>query len=178
MDEDQFGESLLDELEGSQPKTHETGLQKLGGAEADDTLREMGVLDYVEEYAMFAVLACIILYFLYKNLSNRYNSFKYSSAARQSEDSMRRARMLQQAKFELESAQRREELARIEEERRQQKLEEMEAMQEGRSAKKPETKKGPDTREFWDRSDGFNPFGGGGGGGGSNRYKPTTRRRG
>jgi hypothetical protein len=174
MDEDQLGESLLDELEGRQPKNYETGLQQIPGVE-EPGIREMGILDYIEEYAMFVVLACVVLYFVYKSMSKRVSEYKYSSAARQAEDSMRRARMLQQAKFELESAQRREELARIEEERRQQKLEEMEAMQEGRSAKKPEKKKGPETRDFWDRTDGFNPLGGGGG---SKSYKPTTRRRG
>ncbi len=82
--------------------------------------------------------------------------------------------MLQQARYEVETAQRREELEQIEAERRRQKLEEMEAMMEGRSARKPENKKGPDSRDYWDRTEGFNSMGGGGSGG---RYKPSCRKR-
>ena len=173
-EEEQLGESLLDELEGNTPRSDQSSLHRLAGTE-EDLAREMGVMDYVEEYAMFAILAVVILYFVYKQISKYYSSYLHSTAVRQAEDSMRRARMLQQAKFELETAERRDELARIEEERRKQKLEEMVAMQEGRSAKKPEKKKGPDTRDYWDNADGFNHMGGGGG----SRYKPsTTRRRG
>ncbi len=123
---------------------------------------------------MFFVLAAVLVYFIYRSMLNRYKSYQHTAVIREAEDSMRRARMLQQAKFEVETAQRRDELARIEEERRKNKLEEMEAMAEGRSAKKPEKKKGPDTRQFWDRTDGF-PMGGGSS---SARYTPSTRRRG
>jgi hypothetical protein len=174
MDDDvQLGESLLDELEGRTPRSIGNGMQRLPGA-VDIAPHEMGLVDYIEEYAMFFVLAAVLVYFIYKSMINRYKSYQHTAAIRDAEESMRRARMLQQAKFELETAQRRDELARIEEERRKQKLEEMEAMAEGRSAKKPEKKKGPDTRQFWDRSDGFSM----GGGSSSTRYTPTTRRRG
>ena len=171
-DESNLGESLLDELEGRTPKYVENGLQRLPGAE-DVIPHEMGIADYIEEYAMFFILAAVFAYFIYKYMADRYSSYQNTSAIREAEDSMRRARMLQQARFELESAQRRDELARIEEERRKQKLEEMEAMSEGRSARKPEKKKGPDPREFWDRTDGF-PMGGGGS---SARSAPTTQQR-
>jgi hypothetical protein len=175
MDED-MGDNLLDELEGRTA----SALQKLPGADgSSDEPRELGPLDYVEEYAMLAVIIGIVLYFAYKAFNRWQESIAYSTAARQAEDSMRRTRIQQQAKFELESAQRREELARIEEERRLQRLEEMQAMQEGRSARKPEAKKGPGAADF--RADGHsstNPFGGSGGGsGGSGRYKPTQRQR-
>ncbi len=123
---------------------------------------------------MFFILAAVFVYFIYKHLMNRFSAYQSTSAIRDAEDNMRRARMLQQARFELESAQKRDELARIEEERRKQKLEEMEAMSEGRSAKKPEKKKGPDPREFWDRTDGF-PMGGGGSS--SARSTPNTTQR-
>ena len=170
-DEAELGESLLDELEGRTPRNVHDGLQKLPGSE-DAIPHEMGLLDYIEEYAMFFVVAAVFAYYIYKYMANRYSSYQNTSAIRDAEDSMRRARMLQQAKFELESAQRRDELARIEEERRKQKLEEMEAMSEGRSAKKPEKKKGPDPREFWDRTDGSM-----GGGSSSARSAPTTQQR-
>ena len=168
MDEDvQLGESLLDELEGRSPRHFGTG-QRL--PEAEDAQHELGLADY----AFFSVLAAVLVYFICRSMLNRFKSFRHAVVNRDSEDSLRRARMLQQAKFELETAQRREELARIEEERRKKKLDEMEAMAEGRSAKKPEKKKGPDARQFWDRTDGFTM----GGGSSSARYTPTTRRRG
>ena len=172
-DEEQLGESLLDELEGRSSRSIGNGVQRLPGAE-DIAPHEVGLVEYVEEYAMFFVLAAVLVYFIYKSIINRYKSYQDTVVVRDAEDNMRRARMLQQAKFELETAQRRDELARIEEERRKQKLEEMEAMAEGRTAKRPEKKKGPDSRQFWDRTDGF-PMGGGSS---SARYTPTTRRRG
>lgn len=172
MDEDSFGDRLLDELEGNKGTELLTNL-------VDETTdsTQMGFLDIIEEYAMLFILFVIIVYFTYKYISSWIESRRFASSAQSADDSMRRTRMLQQARFEVDTAQRREELERIEEERRRQKLEEMEAMMEGRSAKKPETKKGPDTREFWDRADGFNPLSGGGGGSGG-RYQPTCRRRG
>jgi hypothetical protein len=163
----------LDELEGRTPKHVEKGLQRYSGAE-DIAPHELGLAEYFEEYSMFIVLAVVLVYFIYRTIINQYRSYQYTAATRDAEESMRRARMLQQAQFELETAQRREELARIEEEKRKKKLEEMEAMAEGRSARKPEKKKGPETRQFWDRTDGF-PMGGGSS---SARYTPTTRRRG
>jgi hypothetical protein len=170
MDDEGFGDRLLDELEGKQA----SDLQIIPGG---DESASPGILDYVEEYAMFFILFILIFFFSSKYIKSWMEKRRYESTVQSAEESMRRARMLQQARFEVETAQRREELQRLEEERRKQKLEEMEAMMEGRSAKKPETKKGPDTREFWDRADGFNPLQGGGGGSGG-RYQPTCRRRG
>mmetsp|Transcript_2664 Transcript_2664/g.7430 ORF Transcript_2664/g.7430 Transcript_2664/m.7430 type:complete len:180 (-) Transcript_2664:144-683(-) len=179
MEED--GERLLNELEG----TAESGLQRIPGADdfadaaGDQLPREPGVIDFIEEYAFLALIVAIIAYFLYKKGREWTQAIRYTSSVKQAENGLRRARMLQQAKYEVETAQKREELEKIEEERRKQKLEEMEAMMEGRSAKKSE-KKDPGSSDHLDRGDGFNPLTGSGGGGrgGGGRYQPTTRRRG
>jgi hypothetical protein len=173
MEDELFGEQLLDELEGG--KVAERGLQRMGGPEGDSSTGPVGVFDWVEEYAVLVIVLAVVLYFVYKLAKKWYEDMAFAAAARQAEDNMRRARLLQQAKFEVETAKRKEELAQIEEQKRQQKLEEMVAMQEGRSAKKPEQKKKTDTRDYWDNAGGFNHMGGGGGSG--PRYKPTTTRK-
>ena len=139
-EEEELGRRLLEELEGRQ----EMGVQKVGSDGPERLPRELGMLDWIEEYAMLAVLLLIVSYFVVKKVREWREGAAFSASSRNAEESMRRARQLQQAKFELETAQRREELALFEEERRQQKLEEAEAMLEGRSSKKPEKKKACD----------------------------------
>mmetsp|Transcript_44963 Transcript_44963/g.105493 ORF Transcript_44963/g.105493 Transcript_44963/m.105493 type:complete len:163 (-) Transcript_44963:248-736(-) len=133
----------------------------------------MGIIELVEEYALFAVIVGALLFFLYRKTREGVESAIFAKRSRESEESMRRTRELQQAKYELETAERREALAKIADERRKQKLEDMEAASQGRSSKKPETKKPKDTRDYWDSKGGFNS-----GGGRFSSFKPPTRRRG
>eukprot|EP00286_Rhodomonas_abbreviata_P005224 CAMPEP_0181330318 /NCGR_PEP_ID=MMETSP1101-20121128/23831_1 /TAXON_ID=46948 /ORGANISM="Rhodomonas abbreviata, Strain Caron Lab Isolate" /LENGTH=159 /DNA_ID=CAMNT_0023439557 /DNA_START=39 /DNA_END=518 /DNA_ORIENTATION=+ len=138
-----------------------------------DLSQDVDVVELVEEYALFAMLVLAVLFFLYRKTRQGVESAIFAKRARDAEESMRRTRELQQARYELDTAERRETLAKIEEDRRKQKLEEMEAASQGRSAKKPETKKPKDMRDYWDNKSSFNP-----GGGSVQRFKPTTKRRG
>ncbi|EKX45946.1 hypothetical protein GUITHDRAFT_152489 [Guillardia theta CCMP2712] len=132
-------------------------------------------IDYIEEYGFLVFMLAVLLYFIVRKLKESYGTMKLEAKLKSRDDSMRKIRELQQARYEIETAEKRKHLAEIEEERRKQQLEEMEAASQGRSAKKPETKKPKDTRDYWDNASGFSHMNNGGGGRG---YKPSCRRRG
>eukprot|EP00960_Hanusia_phi_P003001 89259-Hanusia_phi.AAC.1 len=132
-------------------------------------------IEYLEEYGFILLVMAIFLYFMMRKLKESYKNIKLEAKLKSRDDSMRKIRELQQAKYEIETAEKRKHLAEIEEERRKQQLEEMEAASQGRSARKPETKKPKDTRDYWDNTGGFSHLSNGGGDRG---YKPSCRRRG
>jgi hypothetical protein len=135
-------------------------------------------IEVIEEYGLLAMVLAAALFFFFRRAKVAVEKASFEASVRKRESSMRQVREMQQARYEIETADQRAKLAAIEEERRKQKLEEMEAMAEGRTAKhKKDQKKGRvDTRDFWDNTDGFNPLNGSGGGGGG--FKPSCRRRG
>mmetsp|Transcript_96838 Transcript_96838/g.141650 ORF Transcript_96838/g.141650 Transcript_96838/m.141650 type:complete len:168 (+) Transcript_96838:58-561(+) len=138
---------------------------------------DLSAIELVEEFGLFAMVAAAVLFFLYRRTKTIVQNAAFDASVSKREDSMRTVREMQQARYEIETADKRENLARIAEEQRMKKLEEMEAMAEGRTAKhKKDQKKGrTDTRDIWDQVDGFSHLNGGGG---SSSFKPTCRKRG
>ena len=134
-------------------------------------------IEVIEEYGLLAMVALAVLAFLYRRTKTVVENASFEASVRRRDDSMRKVREMQQARYEIETADQRAKLAEIAELQRKQKLEEMEAMAEGRTAKhKKDQKKGRvDTRDFWDSTEGFSHLTGGGGG---STFKPTCRRRG
>ena len=135
----------------------------------------VSAIEVLEEYGLLALVVGAVLVFFLRRAKTMVEDVTFEASVRKREDSMRKIREMQQARYEVETAEQRARLAAVEEERRKQKLEEMQAMAEGRTAKhKKEQAKGRiDTQDFWDNTEGFNPLNGGGGGGGS--FKPTCR---
>ena len=139
---------------------------------------DLSAIEMIEEYGLLAMVALAVLFFLFRRTKTVVENASFEASVRKREDSMRKVREMQQARYEVDTAEARERLAEIAEEQRKKKLEEMEAMAEGRTAKhKKDQKKGRiDTRDVWDNLDGFSHLNGGGGGGGT--FKPTCRKRG
>jgi hypothetical protein len=135
-------------------------------------------IELIEEYGLLAMVAVAVFFYLFRRTRAVVENASFEASVRRREDSMRKVREMQQARYEIETAEQRAKLAAIAEEQRKQKLEEMEAMAEGRTAKHKKDKKKPTgaDRNVWDNLDGFSPLNGGGGG--SSTYKPTCRRRG
>lgn len=153
----------------------------VGGGEYKQQLLEgpppdLSAIDMIEEYGLLAMVAMAVLFFLFRRTKTVVENASFEASVRTREDSMRKVREMQQARYEVDTAEARARLAEVAEEQRQKKFEEMEAMAEGRTAKhKKDQKKGRiDTRDVWDNLDG--PLNGGGGGG--RTFKPTCRRRG
>merc|ERR1740133_345680 len=119
-----------------------------------------------------------VLFFLFRRTKTIVETAAFESSVCKREGSMRTVREMQQARYEIETADKRASLAKVAEEQRLKKLEEMEAMAEGRTAKhKKDQKKGrTDTRDIWDNVDGFGHLNNGGGGGG--KFTPSCSRRG
>jgi hypothetical protein len=140
--------------------------------------KPFSLMETVEEYLLLAVCLAGVAYFVFRHLKMWLDDAAFAAKVRKAEEKMRRARELQQARYEEDTAERRAELARIAEERRKQKLEEMEAASQGRTAKKKDLKK-TDIRDYWDNKE-YNPLNPGSGGGRGSSYKPSScnRRRG
>lgn len=149
-----------------------------GGMEALKVDEGFSAIELVEEYGLLAMVAVALLVFLYRRTKTVVENASFEASVRTRDDSMRKVREMQQARYEIETAEQRAKLAEIAEQQRKEKLEEMEAMAEGRTAKhKKDQKKGRiDTRDFWDNTDGFSHLNGGGGGGA--KFTPSCRRRG
>lgn len=140
--------------------------------------QSFSAIELIEEYGLLAMVAVAVIFFLFRRTKTVVENAAFEASVRKREDSMRKVREMQQARYEIETAEQRAKLAEVAEKQRQERLEEMEAMAEGRTAKhKKDQKKGRiDTRDVWDNVDGFSHLNGGGGGGST--FKPTCRRRG
>lgn len=149
-----------------------------GGVEALAVDGSFSAIELIEEYGLLALVLGAVLVWLFRRTRTAVENASFEASVRRREDSMRKVREMQQARYEIDTAEQRAKLAELAEKQRQEKLEEMEAMAEGRTAKhKKDQKKGRvDTRDFWDNVEGFSHLNGGGGGGAT--FKPTCRRRG
>ena len=102
-----------------------------GGAETLAIDGSFSAIELIEEYGLLALVLGAVLVVLFRRTKTAVESAAFEASVRRREDSMRKVREMQQARYEMDSAEQRAKLAEVAERQRKEKLEEMEAMAEG-----------------------------------------------
>ena len=102
-----------------------------GGVETLAIDGSFSAIELIEEYGLLALVLGAVLVVLFRRTKTAVESAAFEASVRRREDSMRKVREMQQARYEMDSAEQRAKLAEVAERQRKEKLEEMEAMAEG-----------------------------------------------
>jgi hypothetical protein len=102
-----------------------------GGVETLAIDGSFSAIELIEEYGLLALILGAVLVVLFRRTKTAVESAAFEASVRRREDSMRKVREMQQARYEMDSAEQRAKLAEVSERQRKEKLEEMEAMAEG-----------------------------------------------
>jgi hypothetical protein len=108
-----------------------------GGVEALAVDGSFSAIELIEEYGLLALVLGAVLVWLFRRTRTAVENASFEASVRRREDSMRKVREMQQARYEIDTAEQRAKLAELAEKQRQEKLEEMEAMAEGYAHEHP-----------------------------------------